>query len=157
MKKTLEYWLDLGVDGFYIDSAYHLMEDPDFKNDPLSGLTDDESNPKYTIKTNSEDNFGTFDILEEWREVIHKKNSDAILMVETSDNVENFVKYMDVSDIPLHPFFFKHFDKSMSAQELKLKLENLLSTYKSLKNPKNVERTSIGIPVSYFTLLNLIL
>lgn len=148
MKKNFEFWLDLNVDGFHIDAAYHLMEDPSFQMEPLSGLTDDENDPKYTIKTFSQDNFGTFELLKEWREIIHEKNSDAILMVETSENVESFVKYLEVSDIPMNRFFINQFNKNLSAQELKSRVEKLLSVYEKVENVEIWKIGAIGIPVS---------
>lgn len=131
MRKVLEFWLNFGVDGFHIDSAYHLIEDLSFQNEELSGLTDDENDPKFTIKSFSQDNTETFTLLKEWREIIQAKG---ILMVETSENVKNFVKYSQVSDIPIHRFFLNQFNAKWNAQEYKSKVDELLSSTRNVED-----------------------
>ena len=35
MLDVLRWWLDRGVDGFRVDVIYHLMKDPEFRDDPV--------------------------------------------------------------------------------------------------------------------------
>lgn len=37
MKDVLTYWLDFGVDGFRMDAIPSLFEDPELRDEPLSG------------------------------------------------------------------------------------------------------------------------
>ena len=44
MSKIMDYWLGMGIDGFRIDAVYNLLEDDQFKDDPL--------NPNYSPSVN---------------------------------------------------------------------------------------------------------
>ena len=36
MLDALQYWINIGVDGFRIDAIIHLVEDAQFRNDPIN-------------------------------------------------------------------------------------------------------------------------
>jgi len=48
MDEVLIFWLNKGVSGFRIDAVNHLFEDPDLKDEPLSGITADPNEYGYT-------------------------------------------------------------------------------------------------------------
>lgn len=48
MKDVLTFWMDRGADGFRIDAINHMFEDPAFRDEPLTGWTDDPNNYGYT-------------------------------------------------------------------------------------------------------------
>lgn len=111
MKEILEFWLDnADVDGFYIDAAYHLIEDVSFRNEETSGLTEDQDDPSFTLKSFSQEDDETFELLSEWKDIIQAKNPNAILMVETSKNIEKFSKYHESVDIAIHRYFLDNFN-----------------------------------------------
>ena len=47
MKNILKFWTDKGVDGFRMDAVPFLFEDQEFKDEPLSGKTDDLQDYNY--------------------------------------------------------------------------------------------------------------
>ena len=47
MKNILKFWTDKGVDGFRMDAVPFLFEDQEFKDEPLSGKTDDPEDYNY--------------------------------------------------------------------------------------------------------------
>ena len=47
MKDILKFWTDKGVDGFRMDAVPWLFEDPDFKDEPLSGWSNDPEDYLY--------------------------------------------------------------------------------------------------------------
>lgn len=48
MDEVILFWLDKGVSGFRVDAVNHLFEDPDLKDEPLTGKTNDEKSYDYT-------------------------------------------------------------------------------------------------------------
>lgn len=150
MKTIFEFWLETAqVDGFYIDAAHHLVEDLAFRNEPESGLTEDQDNPNFTLKTFSQDDDETFELLKEWKEIIQAKNPQAILMVETSPNIEKFPKYHEVADIAIHRLFMNQFNvEEWNAEKVESTMNDLMKNfnYSSWKN--------IAFPVSQSKLIN---
>lgn len=47
MKKVLRFWLDKGAGGFRVDAVNHLFEVEDFRDEPLSGWTEDPKSYDY--------------------------------------------------------------------------------------------------------------
>ena len=47
MKDVLTFWMDKGVDGFRMDAVPWLFEDPEFKDEPLSGWSNDPEDYLY--------------------------------------------------------------------------------------------------------------
>lgn len=48
MDDVITFWLDKGVSGFRVDAVNHLFEDPELKDEPLSGKTQDKYSHQYT-------------------------------------------------------------------------------------------------------------
>lgn len=48
MLKVQRFWYDKGVYGFRVDALNHLYEDPQFRDEPLSGITDDPQSYDFT-------------------------------------------------------------------------------------------------------------
>lgn len=141
IRQILEFWLDVGIDGFHIDAAYHLLEDLVFRSEPTSGLNVTEDDPLYTLKTFSQDDNETFELLDEWRRIIHANNST--LIVETSPNMEKFAEYHRVTDIAIHRLFMNNFDlEALTAEGFESTVNDLMKDFNgsSLKN--------IAFPVS---------
>lgn len=79
MKDVLTYWLDLGVDGFRMDAVPFLFEDPDFKNEPLtgaSGVTSDQYGYLKHIYTTNLD--ATYSLIYDFRSVLDEYNSNPL-------------------------------------------------------------------------------
>lgn len=149
MKQILEFWLDIGIDGFHIDAAYHLLEDVAFRSEPTSGLNVTADDPSYTLKTFSQDDEETFELLDEWRRIIHAKNPEAILMVETSPNIDKFSKYHQVADVAIHRLFLNQFNlEAWSAETFESTINDLMRDFNgsSWKN--------IAFSVSQFRTIN---
>ena len=49
MKDVLGFWMARGVDGFRMDAVPYLVEDEQFRDEPLSGLTNDTDDYDYTV------------------------------------------------------------------------------------------------------------
>jgi len=82
LKDILKFWLDLGVDGFRVDSVAHFFEDPGFTNE---GVT-------YNLQTE------VLELLQEFREVLDAKTeadtyNPRVMMTEAYDLGDKIAAY----------------------------------------------------------------
>ena len=79
MMEIAQYWMNLGVDGFRLDAIKYLVEDGDIL----------------------EDNPGTFEVLEELKDVVIAADENAILVGEVWSNTSSITPYVgsDLLDI----------------------------------------------------------
>lgn len=93
MKDVLRFWLDLGVDGFRIDSVGCMFEvlpdeNGDFPDEPLSGTTQDKEDFAYLEHIYTIDRPENVQMVYEWRQLLedHQKQHGGdtrILMTES--------------------------------------------------------------------------
>lgn len=50
MKNVLRFWVKKGAAGFRVDATDHILEDEQFRDEPLSGVTNDTDSYEYTMK-----------------------------------------------------------------------------------------------------------
>lgn len=88
MENILRFWLDLGVDGFRADAVRHLIENDQFKDEPLSdNAKDDDPNVMYTAYEHTEtaDQTGSYDLVRRWRAFLDRyaqeNNRDYLLLI----------------------------------------------------------------------------
>ncbi|XP_053687182.1 maltase A3-like [Sabethes cyaneus] len=75
MDDILRFWLDLGVDGFRIDSVGAILEVPadengDFPDNPLSGVTQDVEDYAYLEPRYTTDRVENADVIYRWRKLL---------------------------------------------------------------------------------------
>jgi alpha-glucosidase len=73
----LRFWLDKGADGFRLDAVPHLMEDPEFRDEPLSNdpnFTPDQWGSLTHIHTT--DLPELYNIIYTFREVVDEKQAE---------------------------------------------------------------------------------
>ncbi len=108
MKKVLEFWVDLGVDGFRIDAMYYLLKDPDFKDDPLNpnyqvGKDDPYNKLLHVNSQGNKDLFNTVGFLCDFL----SKYEDKLIVSEAYLNVSDMVDSYRACDAGSHiPFNF---------------------------------------------------
>ncbi|XP_070505137.1 maltase 2-like [Chironomus tepperi] len=98
MKNVLTHWMIKGADGFRIDAINHLFEVADFRDEPLTGWTDDPNNYGYTHHHYTKDLDETYNMISQWRELINKFNeenpgSTRVLFTEAYANLTFTMKY----------------------------------------------------------------
>ncbi|RUS84181.1 hypothetical protein EGW08_008068 [Elysia chlorotica] len=120
LKDILKFWLDLGVDGFYIRDSNFLFEDYDFRDDilALDNLTQVEC-PGLEHPHEAYEHLHTqglsenFDMLAHWRAFLddygEKTNQYKILLADVDGSYTNFMDYYglfnrDGVDFPLNKF-----------------------------------------------------
>jgi hypothetical protein len=101
MEKILQFWLDLGVDGFRADAVRHIIENDQYHNEPLAknvkGANADP-NVMYSAYKHTEtgDQPGSYEIVRRWRKFLDKyayeNNRDYILLVTEVNIIKNQIK-----------------------------------------------------------------
>ena len=77
-QNVIRFWLEKGVDGFRVDAVPYLFEDPELKDEPLSG--DPNSLPTeagYLVHDYTQNLPGTYDMVQQWREVVDEKSKES--------------------------------------------------------------------------------
>ena len=70
MYDAMRFWLSRGVDGFRVDVLWHLMKDPEFRDDPPNpAYTSDQPQKRTLLQINSADHPDVHDVVREMRRV----------------------------------------------------------------------------------------
>uniref|UniRef100_U5EJL5 alpha-glucosidase n=1 Tax=Corethrella appendiculata TaxID=1370023 RepID=U5EJL5_9DIPT len=103
MKNVLRFWLDKGIDGFRIDAITWLFEIPkeadgSYKDEPLSGFTEDKDDPAYLNHIYTQDRDETIEMSYQWREVLkdyqkEKGGDERVLMTESWSDLKVVKKF----------------------------------------------------------------
>ena len=102
MKDILKFWTDKGVDGFRMDAVPFLFEDQEFKDEPLSGKTDDPEDYNYLNHIYTWNFPEVIDVLAEFTESVRENtNGEGFVMVEALSEdltTENMMTFYNCSD-----------------------------------------------------------
>jgi alpha-glucosidase len=119
MHDVLRFWLDRGVDGFRVDVIWHLMKDPEFRdNPPNPGYQLGRPEIDRLLQVHSTDQPDVHDIIAEMRRVLEEYES-RVLIGEIYLPIERLVAYYgaDLSGAHL-PFNFQLIQTAWNAREI---------------------------------------
>ena len=106
MKDILKFWTDKGVDGFRMDAVPFLFEDQDFKDEPLSGKTDDPEDYNYLSHVYTWNFPEVKEVLAEFTEDVHANtNDEGVVMLEALSEdltTEDMMSFYACSDFPFN-------------------------------------------------------
>ncbi|PNF22635.1 Maltase 2 [Cryptotermes secundus] len=105
MKNVLRFWLDRGVDGFRIDAVPYLFEDPELRDEPLSGKPDAlPSESQYLTHIYTQNLPKTYDMIQQWRQLVDEKKAEdgqtRVLMLETYAPIDKVMAYYGSEERP---------------------------------------------------------
>nr|CAD7408191.1 unnamed protein product [Timema poppensis] len=111
MKNVMRYWLDMGVDGFRVDSVPHLFEDTEFLDEPLShdpnALEGDYDSLVHIYTQNLPE---TYDMVYQFRAVVDEyKKKDGVtrvMMTEAYETINQTMLYYGTDERPGAHFTF---------------------------------------------------
>lgn len=108
MCDTLRFWLDKGVDGFRVDVIWHLMKDPQFRDNPVNpAWTPDQPGIDRLLQLHSADHPDIHDVVAQLREVIDSY-PDRVLIGEIYLPLERLVAFYGKALEGVHlPFNFQ--------------------------------------------------
>jgi alpha-glucosidase len=106
MHDVLRFWLDLGVDGFRVDVIWHLMKDPEFRdNPPNPGYVKGRPDIERLLQIHSTDHPDVHGIIAEMRHVLDAY-PDRVLIGEVYLPIERLVTYyganLSGADLPFN-------------------------------------------------------
>nr|CAI5823514.1 unnamed protein product [Callosobruchus analis] len=104
MLDIMDYWLDMGVDGFRVDAVPYLVEDKDLRDEPVAeGSHYNENDADCLQRIYTKDTDDTYSILYDIRKHVdeYAKNkgvSTKVLMSEAYSDINHTMKYYGSSD-----------------------------------------------------------
>jgi alpha-glucosidase len=119
MAGVLRFWLDRGVDGFRVDVIWHLMKDPQFRdNPPNPGYLPTQPEINRYLQVYSGDQPDVHDVIRGMRRVLEEYR-DRVLIGEIYLPLERLVAYYgtDLSGAHL-PFNFQLIHTAWNAREI---------------------------------------
>nr|CAD7397655.1 unnamed protein product [Timema poppensis] len=111
MKDVMRYWLDLGVDGFRVDSIPHLFEDTRFLDEPWTNKTGVQEGDYDSVEHIYTQNLPeTYDMVHQFRAVVDeykaKDGVTRVMMTEAYADTEQMMAYYGTDDKPGAHFTF---------------------------------------------------
>jgi alpha-glucosidase len=119
MHEVLRFWLRRGVDGFRVDVIWHLMKDPDFRDNPVNiGYQVGRPEIESLLQVHSTDQPEVHEVISGMRRVIDEFE-DRVLIGEIYLPIERLVTYYgsDLSGAHL-PFNFQLIQTAWNAHEI---------------------------------------
>ncbi|XP_072743958.1 maltase 1-like [Anoplolepis gracilipes] len=125
MENVLKFWLDLGIDGFRVDSTAFIFEDKELRDEPRS--YDPNATPRdYTYLNHiyTLDQLPTYELLGTWRKYVDQyadeRNQDQKLMVmEAYTSLPHTILYYHYNLTPFNFEFIRNITVNSSAQFVK--------------------------------------
>src|ERR671932_343004 len=124
MHDVLRFWLDRGVDGFRDDVIWHLMKDPEFRdNPPNPSYQLDRPEIERRLQVHSADHPDVHDVIAGMRSVLEEYD-DRVLIGEIYLPIERLVAYYGVDLSGAHlPFNFQLIQTAWNAHEIRMLVE----------------------------------
>lgn len=141
MHEVLRFWLERGVDGFRVDVLWHLMKDPQLRdNPPNPGYRPGDPSVRRLLEVYSADQPEIFEVLAEMRGVVDDYPG-RILIGEIYLPLERLVAYYGVGGSGVHlPFNFQLILAPWSAREI----ARIIAEYERLVPPGEWPNWVIG-------------
>ena len=119
MYDVLRFWLGKGVDGFRVDVLWHLMKDPEFRdNPPNPAWTASQPGIDRYLQKHSADHPDIHKVVREMRDVL-EEYGERVLIGEIYLPLERLVEYYGRDMEGAHlPFNFQLLSAAWSAQEI---------------------------------------
>ncbi|XP_058449986.1 maltase 2-like [Malaya genurostris] len=134
MTSMIEFWFDLGVDGFRIDAINHVYEDEQFKDEPLidenGELFYENLNHIYTMNQDA-----SYELIYDWRELFDtwstKSGSTKLMMTEAYADLEHTMRWYgdekrNGSQFPFNFAMINRITNSSNAAEMKVIIDEWL-------------------------------
>ena len=128
MKDILQFWTDKGVDGFRMDAVPFLFEDQDFKDEPLSGKTEDPEDYNYLSHIYTWNFPEVKAVLADFTEAVHLTTlGEGVVMLEALSEdltTEDMMAFYSCSDFPFNFNLIVNLPAEDLSGKLKLQIDN---------------------------------
>jgi alpha-glucosidase len=108
MLAALRFWLARGVDGFRVDAIHHLLEDQEFRDNPINPDWREGMSPaRRLLRTHTMDHPETHDAIAKMRLAVEEYGADKLLIGEAYLPIDKLVTYYGADLRGFHlPFNF---------------------------------------------------
>lgn len=125
MHEILRFWLKKGIDGVRVDALPYIAENMNFPDEPLSGKTNDSTNPDYTDRVYTKDQQRNYDVIPGWRSVLNEFQQPKYMFTEAYANTSMTLKYYKYeADFPFNFGLTPYVKSSAKASVLKTVVDN---------------------------------
>jgi alpha-glucosidase len=141
MHDALRFWLNRGVDGFRMDVLWHLMKDPELRDNPLNpAYQPNQAEIERLLQVHSADHPDIHGVIKELRSVLDAYR-DRVLIGEIYLPLQRLVAYYgeDMSGAHL-PFNFQLLQTPWNARMI----ASVIGEYESLLSPKSWPNWVLG-------------
>ncbi|KAL0120270.1 hypothetical protein PUN28_008137 [Cardiocondyla obscurior] len=134
MIKVLKFWLDLGIDGFRVDSAAFIFEDERLLDEPRSniqGLTSRNYNFLRHIYTF--DLSANYKLFEEWRNFadVYSDTNDQdqkMMVIEAYTDLDHTIEYYKYNVLPFNFKFIRNLTAASTANDYKREMDEWMNS-----------------------------
>ncbi|VEN37695.1 unnamed protein product [Callosobruchus maculatus] len=104
MEDVMDFWMDMGVDGFRVDAVPYLVEDKDMRDEPLANNSHyDQNDADCLQRIYTKDTDGTYNVVYGIRKHVDdyakaKKQPTKVLMSEAYTDIDKTMKYYGSDD-----------------------------------------------------------
>nr|BAN20159.1 alpha-amylase [Riptortus pedestris] len=124
MFDNMAFWLDMGVDGFRMDAVPFLVEDDQFRDEPVKNNCDDRDCLVHQYTQNLPE---TYKVLQDLADRMEKKYGDKKYMfLEAYADPEQTMKYYYKLTSPFNFLFIQKLTMATNATELKQMIDSYL-------------------------------
>ncbi|XP_075154049.1 maltase 2-like isoform X2 [Haematobia irritans] len=138
MDDVITFWLDKGVSGFRVDAVNHLFEDPELRDEPPSGKTQDKLSHLYTNHIYTKDLPEVYEMLYHWRKLLEdytqKHGGRArIMMTEAYADLKFLMDYYENDEglkgphFPFNFFLLTDINKQSDARDYVFNIQKWLT------------------------------
>jgi alpha-glucosidase len=129
MLAVLGFWLDRGVDGFRVDAIHHLIEDAQFRDNPLNpGWREGMSPARRVVRAHTADQPEVHDAVTAMRRVTNRFPGARVLIGEAYLPIDRLMAYYGANLSGFHlPFNFHLLSTPWNAQAI----AHLIETYEA--------------------------
>ncbi|KAJ8681863.1 hypothetical protein QAD02_017655 [Eretmocerus hayati] len=140
MENVLTFWMDRGVDGFRVDVPYHMFEDQELRDEPLSGAIVPPDDSDYLDHIYTKHLPECYLVVDSWQILLNnyavtRKAEKKLMILELYGTIKQAMEYYDVGANPFNFMFIADLNRRSKAIDFKRAIDSWLNAIPEGKVP----------------------